>query len=84
VNVGTLRQYELQFRYGLESGDRPLEIKVNGQIVESGLSFPATGSWSTWETVSTVQILNAGINTVRATAIGYSGANLDHLKVISQ
>jgi len=35
VNVGTSGQYELQFRYALSSGNRPLQIKVNGQVVVS-------------------------------------------------
>ena len=83
VNVATSGQYELQFRYALASGDRPLEIKVNGQVVESSLSFPATRSWSTWGTVSTTATLSSGQNTVRATAIGSSGGNVDHLKVIA-
>ena len=82
VNADTAGQYELQFRYALGRGDRPLEIRVNGQVVESSLSFPATGTWESWGTVSITADLNAGINTVRATAIGYSGANVDHLKVI--
>jgi hypothetical protein len=83
VNVGTSGQYELQFRYALGSGNRPLEIKVNGQVVESSLSFVGTGGWASWGTVSTTVNLNSGDNTVRATAIGSSGGNLDHLKVIS-
>jgi hypothetical protein len=84
VNVNTSGQYELQFRYALASGDRPLEIKVNGQVVASSLSFPATGSWTSWATVSTKATLKSGQNTIRATAIGSSGANVDNLKVISQ
>ena len=82
VNASPAGSYELQFRYALGSGDRPLEIRVNGVVVEPSMSFPATGSWTTWDTVSTMQTLNAGANTVRATAIGFSGANVDHLNAI--
>ncbi|MDD5459886.1 MAG: carbohydrate-binding protein, partial [Phycisphaerae bacterium] len=83
VNVGSSGKYELQFRYALLSGDRPLQIKVNGQVVVNSLSFPATGSWTSWGIVSTIATLNNGQNTIRATAIGSSAANLDNLKVIA-
>jgi hypothetical protein len=82
VNASAAGQYELQFRYGLASGNRPLRISINGTVVVNSKSFPATGSWTTWRTVSTIQTLNAGANTVRATAIGSSGANVDCLNVI--
>ena len=84
VSVSTSGQYELEFCYALSSGDRPLEISVNGQIVEASLSFAATGDWASWGTVSTVVTLDSGDNTIRARAIGFSGANIDHLRVIEQ
>ncbi|WP_373229797.1 carbohydrate-binding protein [Cohnella sp.] len=74
--------YELTFRYANGSnGDRPLRITVNGSVVNSSLSFPPTGGWSTWSTASATVSLNAGNNTIRATAIGSSGANVDSLTV---
>jgi hypothetical protein len=73
--------YALTFRYGLGGASgRPLTIRVNGQVV-AGLGFPPTGSWSTWKTVSLAATLRAGVNAVRATAIGWSGANMDRLSV---
>ena len=65
----------------LVAGDRPLEIRVNGAVVNSSFAFPATGSGSTWQTVSLTANLNAGNNTVRATSIGSGGPNLDNLVV---
>jgi hypothetical protein len=82
VNVPVAGQYELQFRYGLLSGNRPLAIMVNGTVVAERLAFPATGSWTNWSTVSIMATLNSGTNTVRATAIGKNGANVDYMKVI--
>ncbi len=82
IDVANAGQYELRFRYALGKGDRPMEIKVNGHAVESSLSFPATDKWTTWSTLTTTVILNAGTNTVRATAVGASGPNLDHLQVL--
>ncbi len=82
VNVSTGGSYDLSYRYALGSGNRPLEIKVNGQVVDSSLDFTGTGGWTTWGYTGTVQVtLSAGDNTVRATAIGSSGANVDHLLV---
>jgi glucose/arabinose dehydrogenase len=76
--------YALTFRYGLGNPiNRPLAISVNGSVVQPSLAFPSTGSWDNWQTVTMTARLNAGRNTVRATAIGSSGANIDHLKVTS-
>jgi pectate lyase len=46
----------LEFRYALGSGDRPLEIMVNGQVVEPSLSFPSTGSFGTWDYTSILMV----------------------------
>src|SRR5436305_2026270 len=62
--------------------DRPMTISVNGTAVSSGLSFPGTGSWDTWSTRSVTATLNAGTNTVRATAnVAAGGPNVDYLDV---
>jgi glucose/arabinose dehydrogenase/regulation of enolase protein 1 (concanavalin A-like superfamily) len=73
--------YTLRFRYALQSGNRPLELRVNGAVATASLSFPATGGWNNWGTVSAVVSLRAGQNTVQTTAMGSSGANVDHLVV---
>jgi hypothetical protein len=80
VNAQTAGLYDLKFRYALQSSDRPLEVRINGQLVNSSFDFPATGSWTTWQyaTLQSRQLL-AGTNTVEVTAIGSSGPNLDHL-----
>lgn len=71
----------LAFRYALSGRTRPLRITVNGTVVAAQLSFPNTGNWSVWRTVSVNATLNAGTNHIRATAIGSSGPNLDNLTV---
>jgi glucose/arabinose dehydrogenase len=81
VNAPSAGQYSLQFRYALPTGNRPLQLKVNGVTISASFNFPATGSWSTWAYVTTTVTLNAGTNTIRTTAIGFSGGNIDHLKV---
>jgi hypothetical protein len=82
VTMASGGDYDIAFRYALGNTDRPLEIQVNGDVVASSLSFPDTGGWSTWGMTAPLSVtLNAGSNTVRATAIGSSGGNLDHLQV---
>jgi len=79
VDVLEPRQYELGFRYALKQGNRPLNITVDGQAAQSSLSFPATGSWTTWSVVSTSFFLSAGTHTIRAETNDVSGANMDSL-----
>jgi hypothetical protein len=72
----------LTFRYANGStSSRPLAIAVNGAVVQAGLAFPGTGSWTSWKTVALSAKLIAGVNAIRATATGTSGANIDNLVV---
>src|SRR2546430_132961 len=58
--------------------DRPMSISVNGQVVKASQSFPGTGSWDTWQTVTITAAVNAGDNKVRATATTANGGpNVD-------
>jgi hypothetical protein len=80
VNAQTPGLYDLKFRYALQSGDRLLEVRINGQVVNPNFDFAATGSWTTWQYVSLQsQQLLAGTNSIQVTAAGSSGPNLDHL-----
>jgi hypothetical protein len=46
------------------------------------LAFSATGSWQNWNYATIKSLyLPPGTNSIRATAIGSSGANIDHLLV---
>lgn len=77
--------YNLIFGYGLAGGDRPLQVSVNGVVVEPSQSFPATGAWTAWgETTKSGVQMRAGSNTVTITAIGHSGANVDYLAIIGE
>ncbi|MFI1092569.1 CBM35 domain-containing protein [Streptomyces sp. NPDC020917] len=80
VDAPAAGTYTLQFRYANASADRPLAISVNGGA-PSSLSFPSTGSWTNWSQTGVPVILEAGANTVRATATGASGSNIDWLGV---
>ncbi|MEV8508883.1 PQQ-dependent sugar dehydrogenase [Actinoplanes sp. NPDC051475] len=68
-------------RYANGTGvDRPMDISVNGTLVRSALSFPGTGSWDTWRTVTFTVGLSAGTDRIRATAVTADGGpNVDSL-----
>jgi glucose/arabinose dehydrogenase len=81
VNAASAGTFPLTFRYANASTtSRPMAITVNGKTVNASLDFPPTGDWTIWKTVSVSAPLVAGSNKVRATAIGSSGPNLDHLE----
>ncbi|MFF4347137.1 carbohydrate-binding protein [Streptomyces sp. NPDC001530] len=81
VDAAAAGQAGLQFRYANGSTtDRLMDISVNGTVVASNVSFPATANWDTWVTKTVNASLNAGTNTIRATATTANGGpNLDKL-----
>jgi hypothetical protein len=82
VTSTTARTATLDFRYANgTTSDRPLELRVNGSVLNSRLPFVGTSAWTTWRTVSVTVSLQAGANKIRLTSIGASGANLDSLTV---
>ena len=81
VNVPTAGNYELSFRYALPTGSRPLDLRVNGSLVFSSMPFPASGAWTTWLNVYSIQALKAGINEIMLTSNGANGGNIDELVV---
>jgi polygalacturonase len=61
---------------------RPMDIAVNGTTTSAGLSFAVTGAWTTWQTRTFTATLQAGTNTIRATATTAAGGpNVDYLSV---
>lgn len=77
--------YDLVVRYAWDTGDRPLEVILNGQSLGL-LAFPATGSLTTWAPPTTALTLDlqSGSNTLRFVTTGSSGANLDSLTITPQ
>jgi glucose/arabinose dehydrogenase len=81
VNASAAGTATLTIRYanGLTT-DRPMDISVNGFLVSAGVSFPSTGNWDTWQSRTITASVNAGSNTVRATATTANGGpNVDYL-----
>jgi glucose/arabinose dehydrogenase len=64
--------------------NRPMDISVNGAVVAAGLNFAGTGAWTTWQEQTVTVALNAGANTVRATATTANGGpNVDRLSTVA-
>lgn len=82
VNVPAAGNYTLDFRYANGStANRPLELRVNQTVVNGAVPFTPTASWTAWSISSSPVSLNAGTNTIRLTAVGSSGANIDSLTI---
>jgi hypothetical protein len=86
--------YALSVGYALSSGDRPLELQVNGVTVsvpqqtgypnDGRLHFSRSRSWTDWKRTPNAGIfLRAGANSIRLRAVGKSGANIDGIHIES-
>lgn len=77
-------RYVLAARYAQGKTDtRPVEVRVNGEVVDAAFPFPPTRFWTDWvyAILPGPVDLKAGKNVVRFTATSAEGlANLDHLK----
>ena len=81
INVSSASSAVCVFTYAHESGDRPMEVSLNGSVVTS-LSFPGTGAWTSWSTETASMNLVAGSNTIRLTATSINGAsNMDKMDI---
>ncbi|GAA4256261.1 PQQ-dependent sugar dehydrogenase [Dactylosporangium darangshiense] len=86
VSAAATGTAQLTFRYANGTTvNRPMDITVNGNSAALNLSFGATADWDTWADQTISVTLNAGTNTVRATATTANGGpNLDRLRVTGQ
>ncbi|MFD5400523.1 PQQ-dependent sugar dehydrogenase [Streptomyces griseorubiginosus] len=83
VSAASAGTTAVTFRYANgTSTDRPMDISVNGTVVSSAVSFPATADWNTWATKTVDVPLTAGSGKIRATATTAAGGpNLDRIGV---
>jgi exo-1,4-beta-D-glucosaminidase len=83
VNAASSGTATLTFRVANGTAvDRPMDIAVNGATVAAGVSFGPTANWDTWVDVNVTVPVNAGTNTIRATATTANGGpNVDYLTV---
>jgi len=85
VNATAAGTYTLTFRASNgTTTSRPLSVAVNGATANASLAFGSTTTWDTWADVTQTVTLNAGANTVRASATTANGGpNLDKITVTS-
>ncbi|KAB2352640.1 discoidin domain-containing protein [Actinomadura rudentiformis] len=83
VNAAQAGNATLTLRYANgTTTDRPMDIVVNGAVVSAARSFAGTGAWTSWATTTLTVPLNAGANTIRATATTANGGpNLDKITI---
>ncbi|MDI1466317.1 CBM35 domain-containing protein [Catellatospora sp. KI3] len=76
-------QATLVLRFANGSGrSRTMSISVNGAPVLVDLLFDDTRAWENWQSRTVTIQLNAGVNTIRATAVNPNGGpNLDFLEL---
>ncbi|WP_020658144.1 PQQ-dependent sugar dehydrogenase [Amycolatopsis benzoatilytica] len=73
VNTTQAGTHTLTFRYANGTADdRPMKLVVDGGD-KGTVSFPSTGSWSTWKTVAATVQLTAGVNHVRTVSTTANG-----------
>jgi hypothetical protein len=82
VEILTAGNYTFTWRYASTSS-RPGNLIINGSTVLSGISFPSTGSWTTWTTVTSSPLtLTTGVKTIRLEATTSDGlANIDYIQI---
>jgi glucose/arabinose dehydrogenase len=83
INAPAAGSASVTFRYANGTTvDRPMNITVNGNAAAAGVSFPGTGNFDTWANKAVTVAVNAGTNTIRATATTANGGpNVDYIDV---
>ncbi|AWB26572.1 glycoside hydrolase family 11 protein [Halococcoides cellulosivorans] len=78
VDVQEAGTYALEALVASDSGGGAFHLDVDGQDVSGTVDVPATGGWSTWETVSGEVTLSAGEQVIRI-AMDESWWDLDYV-----
>lgn len=84
ISAPSAGNYSLTWRYANGSGtNRDGLVIINNSTQAPNVSFPATGSWTTWNETSSINVtLSAGVNTIRLEANSSSGlANIDYMEI---
>jgi pectate lyase len=87
VSMADSGQQVLTFYFANGStDDRPMEIRINGEVINPGLSFPGSGDWTNWQASAELNVvLNKGVNLIKATATTASGGpNLDRIELTGE
>lgn len=78
---GGEKDFAVTFANGTSEA-RAMSVTVNGQEVESALSFAGTGSWTSWDQQVVALNLEQGLNTVTFISAGSEGGpNIDKIEI---
>jgi rhamnogalacturonan endolyase len=85
VSIGNSSSYTVTWRYANGTGgDRPGRLLVNGSAVVSTISFPSTGGWTNWSTVSVTVPLSSAATDLRLESTQSGGlGNIDYIQLSS-
>jgi predicted alpha-1,6-mannanase (GH76 family) len=72
VDVPQAGKYLLQWRYTAGEGTGARSVRVNGQLVNAPLTFPATATWNSWTTIGSTADLPAGKSAIE---LSFESAN---------
>jgi predicted alpha-1,6-mannanase (GH76 family) len=85
VNLGAAARHTLTFRYSAGAGAASRLISINGANTFPNQSFPNTGAWTSYNTVTVAYNFPAGVSTISVvfnSALGSkSWLNLDNLVI---
>jgi glucose/arabinose dehydrogenase len=81
IQTKTAGEHTLTFRYALNGGNRPLQLKINDKVINKALLFTDSGGWTNWKILTTTASLNAEVNDIRLESTGSNGPNLDNLTI---
>ena len=81
IQTKTAGEHTLTFRYALNGGNRPLQLKINDKVINKALLFTDSGGWTNWKILTTTASLKAGVNDIRLESTGSNGPNLDNLTI---
>jgi len=76
----------IYYTYAIRTGNRPLDIFIDDQIIKEKLDFAANdnGGWENWQHSDTLEVyLDSGIHSIKALATGKSGPNIDNINIIA-
>ncbi len=69
------------FRYA-GTDDRLAELRVDGQVLTTGIVFPSTGGWDRWELLTVYASVPSGVREIRLEAVSAAGLpNIDFVEV---
>ena len=81
INAASAGTKTFTFRYA-STDSRPGRLLINGTQAIASIAFPATGSWTSWSTVTVTASTPAGIVDIRLEATAATGlGNMDYLAV---